>query len=171
MEPLVTVADLSTHLQREVDEGPAALAVAGASGAVRSHCRWDISREDAAFTVAGSGTRVLNLPTLHLVDVLAVRLDDGTELVRGGGNGEYLWVKRGQMYRSAAWPGPFRHVEVQCVHGYDPVPDVVRLVTLTIAAREYTNPMRLRDASVGSVTRRFDMTALDMALLDTYRLP
>jgi hypothetical protein len=171
MAALVTVGDLQTHLQREVDQASAELAVAGASGAVRSYCRWDISREDATFVVAGSGTRVLNLPTLHLVDVLAVRLDDGTELVRGGGDEDYLWAKRGQLYCSAGWPGPFRHVEVDCVHGYDPVPDVVRLVTLTVAAREYTNPMHLRDASVGSVTRRFDMTALDMALLDTYRLP
>lgn len=166
MDPLVTADDLATHLQRPVEPKPAALAVAGASGVVRAHCGWSISFEQAVtLHAAGSGTKVVGLPTLHLVAVDEVRVD-GVVLAPQ----DFVWARRGQLYREASWPGPFGVVEVDCDHGYVLIPDVVRLVTLSVAAREYTNPVRLRTAAVGSVSRTYELTGLDTALLDPFRI-
>lgn len=172
MDALITVAELTTHLQRPVEPAAGALAVAGASGAVRSRCGWNISRETATFELDGSGTTVLNLPTLFLSAVISV--DVAGELVSPAVSGDlhvgYRSTVRGQLYRYGGWPS-FSRITVTCEHGYDPVPDVVRLVALTLASRTLSNPERLKTAAVGSISRTFDLSELDVRLLDPYRLP
>lgn len=167
MDPLVTVDELSAYLQRTVPAETGALAVAGASGAVRAHCGWDIAYEDGVqFELDGSGSRVLNLPTLHLIAVYAVYVN-GEELDPDG----YRWARRGQLYRDTPWPR-WQGVVADCEHGYAAIPDVVKIVTLGQAARYLANPEALKIAAVGSVQRTYaDLTSLDLALLDQYRLP
>jgi len=173
MAPLITVEDLRTHMQRPIDQAAGELAVAGASGAVRSYCGWGIAAENAVFDVDGTGTTVLNLPTMHLTAVTSVIMD-GAAVALGAASSSvysaYYWTVRGQLYRTAGWPS-FARITVACAHGFDPVPDVVRLVALTLASREVSNPERLRTAAVGSVSRTFDLAELDTRLLDPYRLP
>lgn len=168
MAALASAADLDLHLQRSIAPDVAALALAGASGAVRSYCGWGLLRETTTFTVDGTGSTVLDLPTLYLVSIsdvlvdgLAINPDDVQPVVH----------PRGQLVWANIWPN-LTKVEVEAVHGYDPVPDIAKLLTLTIAARIINNPDNLRSASVGTVTRSYDakLTALDMRLLDQFRL-
>ena len=84
---------------------------------------------------------------------------------------QYAWSATGQLVTHERWPRRPRCVEVDAVHGYDPVPDAVRAVTLTLAAREIANPERLRSASVGTVTRAYHMDDIDMSRLAPYRIP
>lgn len=165
MDPLVTAGELQTYLQRPVDPIVGDLAVAGASGAVRAYCGWDISLTADTITVDGSATGMLNLPTLLLLDVTEIRLDgvvvDPTS---------YQWTRRGQVFSTTVWPA-FSRIDVDCTSGYDPVPDVVRIVALSKAALYYVNPDNVKVAQAGSVSRTFfDLTALDMSLLDGFRL-
>lgn len=166
---LASPADLAAYLHRdeaELNVAAAELALAGASGAVQDWCRWDIAYEERTFTVDGSGHRFLLLPTLHLVSVQEVRLD-GEALDAD----DYTWSVSGQLDRAAGWPRRFRCVEVDCHQGYEPVPDLVRLITLERAARQYENPQRLSAKSVGGVSHSYDLTELEMTQLESYRLP
>lgn len=171
MAALITVADLTTHLQRPVDAAAGALAVAGASGAVRARCGWNISQETTTFLVDGSGSTVLNLPTLLLEAVTSVTMDSDLVAPAVSPYDEgYRWTVRGQLHRHAGWPS-FSRILVAATHGYAVVPDVVRLVALTLAARTLSNPERLKTAAVGSISRTFDLSDLDVRLLDPYRIP
>lgn len=168
MSTLATDTELNTHLQRTVDPDVAALALAGASGLVRDFCGWNLTRETVTFHVDTDYTQFfLNLPTLHLVDVLEIRVEgvavDMDQPIPP------RWLRRGQL----CWNWPMhRKVEVDAVHGYDDTPDLVRLVTLTVAGRIVSNPDDVKSASVGSVSRTFDtsLSALELRLLDPYRL-
>lgn len=168
MAALASAADLDLHLQRSLAADVAALALAGASGAVRAYCGWGLLRESTTFTVDGNGSTVLDLPTLYLVSTSAVRVG-GLAIDPAGP--QPVVHPRGQLVWANVWPS-LTKVEVEAVHGYLTTPDIVKLLTLTIAARIINNPDNLRSASVGTVSRSYDakLTALDMRLLDQYRL-
>lgn len=169
MDPLITAGDLDDYLQRPVPPPLAALAVAGASGIVRSHCRWNISREEAVtFKVDGSGTTVLSLPTLHITDVTAVTVDGETVDLD-----DVYWLSRGQLHREQGWPR-WARADVECDSGYTDIPDVIKIVALSLAARYIGNPQALKSATVGAVQRVYaapQPNSLELALLDSFRLP
>lgn len=167
--PLASAAELDLHLQQTVPPAASALALAGASGAVRSYCGWDLLRESRTFTVEGDGSVILSLPTLYLISVDEIRI--GGLVVDPTSTPQPIVHQRGQLVWASFWPTG-AVIEVDAVHGYVDAPDVVKLVTLTLAARIVTNPDDAKSASVGSVSRTYDttMTALDMRLLDPYRL-
>lgn len=160
--PLVSAGELQTYIQRPIDAQAALLAVEAASSVVREHCGWGLSREQAVFYVNGNNSRVLSLPTLNLLAVDRVWVD-GIE------TSNYRWAQRGQLYRLLPWPD-YRKIQVECVHGYDPVPAAIKVVALAFAARQVGNPERFRTAAVGSVSRTFDLDRLDTELLFPYRL-
>lgn len=164
--PFAAAEELNQHLRYELPPDVAALALTGASGAVRSYCGWNLSRESTTLIGEGNGGAILTLPTLHLVSIEEVRID-GDDVDLAG----VVVTRRGQLRRKLLWPLDST-VEVDCVHGYDETSDVVRLVTLTLAARIVNNPENAKTAAVGSVTRTYDasMSALDMRLLDPFRL-
>lgn len=174
-ESLVVDEDFAAYLQRDLDRATAELALAGASGVVRAFCRWSISAEETTFTVDGTGSTILRLPTMKLNGVDAVAID-GTALDPG----EYRWSAGGLIERAAGWPRRFRVADVTCSHGYalDDMPDAIRIVVLALAARYYGNPDGLRSKTVGDISRTFllesmrgDMTELETALIGGYRLP
>jgi hypothetical protein len=174
MDPLVTVGELETYLQRTVDADAGELAVANASGIVRDFCRWPIApTEDATWTLDGRGTAWLNLPTLYLTDVAEVRVDG--EVIDPG---TYSWAQRGQLYRAEGWPARLRCVEADVSHGYETTPTSVRAVVLTLAARSMVNPEGLRSKTVGGVSKSFvfetmrgDLSELQLGQIGGYRLP
>lgn len=180
MDPLVTVAELETYLQHDVDSEVGALAVASASGIVRDYCRWQIAPiVTSTFTLDGNGTRVLSLPTMRLTAVSAVRLFGMplTERIEWA-DGGFTWSHRGQLYRYEGWPEELRNIEVDCVHGYQFTPDTVRAVALVLAARVIVNPEGLRSKTVGDISRSFifetmrgDLSELQLVQLGGYRLP
>lgn len=173
MASLATVGELENHLQRPVDvpaQGQQALDLA--SGAVRAYCGWNLARETTTLQVDGDGSQVLSLPTLHLLAITDIRV-----------NGETLnaadyprYSLKGQLYRAGGWTC-YAVIEVDCIHGYDPVPDLLKLVVLDMAARQYSNPQQLVSATTGQVSRTWStgngaapMSALHERLLDRYRL-
>lgn len=176
MEPLATLAELEAHLQHPVDPASGQLALENASGAVRAYCGWRIDRAAETFFCDGTGTSLLSLPTLYLHTVAQVLLDG---VVLDEAAGDYGWSHHGQLWRVAGWPALPRIAQADVVHGFDPAPDACRAVTLNLASRQTVNPLGLRSATVGTVTRAYSteahasqgMTALDAALLAPFRLP
>lgn len=165
----MSTGELDDYLQRSVPYEQAALAVAGASGIVRAHCQWDISREEnVVFKLNGSGTPVLSLPTLQLTAVHAVTVNG--EAVDSG---DYRWARRGQIYRTTNW-SRWDHIDAEVDSGYTATPDVVRIVALSLAARIVSNPNALKSATVGAVQYTYpgaELNRLEMSLLDKFRLP
>lgn len=182
MPALATSGELENHLQRDLsapeDQVRADMALELASGAVRAFCGWALARETATFQVDGENGRVLTLPTLELIDVTAIRIGDEEQALDlpVTNYDRITWWRKGQLYRHAGWPA-FTVIEVDVLHGYDPVPDLVKLVTLDIAARQLSNPEGLISATVGQVSRTWakpdaqkSLSTLHERLLDRYTL-
>jgi hypothetical protein len=179
MAAFATAAELQTHLQRLVDPAVADLAIANATSAAQAYCGWALAREEATFQLEGDGGSRLTLPTLYLHAVDEVRVGD---LVMAGLDlSGVVAYKKGQLYRPEGWP-LHSIVEVDCEHGYDPLPDVLKLVVLDVATRSVSNPEALSAATVGAVSRVWGsssrpgaaddsaLSALHMRLLDAYSL-
>ncbi len=167
MEPLVTPEEFAGYMQRDLDRYTADLVTRGASALVRGYCGWGISRADDTWTLNGTGTHVLPLPTLHLTDVPSVVVD-GTAYTWGV---DYTFDETGLLYRPSGWPVGVRNIVATVTHGYDPVPDDVRLVVCALAAKSYANPEGLTGKSSGDGSRSYaPLSDLEMALISNYRL-
>lgn len=184
MEPLVSAEEFAGHLQRDLDRFSAEQALAGASGFARDYCRWGILEEETTWTLDGTGTSLLSLPTLYLTDVAEVRIDGTVIAAPAAGaapaSDQYTWSEKGLLARAAGWPKRYRCIEVDVVHGYPlaQVPEAIKAVVMVIAARSMVNPEGLRSKTVGAVsksyifeTMRGDLTELQIAQLGRYRLP
>jgi hypothetical protein len=179
MDPLATDGELQTHLQRVIDPVGAELALTLASGAVRAYCGWNLAQETATLTGYGDGGQILTLPTLMLTTVTEVRIDGEVQdlTLPVTDRGRVLPTQKGQLFLAAGWPA-FCEVQADVVHGYDPVPDLVKLVVLDMAARRLVNPDLLVSATVGQVSKTYAtgrsdptaMTSLHERLLDRFRL-
>lgn len=180
MAALATVGELESHLQRtDLDVPAAEQALQLALGAIQTYCGWNILETTETLQQEGSGTIVLTLPTLRMSALTEVRVD-GTVLDL---NEEWIsWSKKGQLIRPRGW-SKFRNYEIDCTHGFNPVPDVLKLVGLELAGRTLTaavnNPQGLKRATVGQVTREWDsagsgsapkLSELDQRLLDLYKI-
>lgn len=174
MAALATVGELETHLGRTLDAEQAQQWLDLASGAVRAYCGWNLAREDTTFYFEGNGTALIDLPTLELISVAEVRANSvAVDTVTW----PIIWSRQGQG-RLAVWTRGVQYA-VDATHGYDPIPDLLRLVTLDLAARQVHNPMGLVSATVGQVSRTWASgsgadpsapSSLHERLLDRYRL-
>jgi hypothetical protein len=167
MDPLITPEELSGYLQKEIDRYSAELAVRGASGVIRGICGWNLTRATETLTADCTGGVVIKLPTLRVNDVTAVRLD---------GNpvdpDDCSWTTAGVLIARTCWPTGLHHVTADVDHGYDPIPDDVRIVGCAIASRMYSNPEGLFSRTAGESTRTFGKTVsdLEMRLISRYAL-
>jgi hypothetical protein len=180
--PLADIGDLEAALGHPVDPTVGNAALVNASGLIRAWCGWHISREVAkTFTVDGSGTVVLGLPTMYLAAVAEVRLD-GVLLALDtvDAEGGYNFSANGHLYRWAGWPRHPRAVAAVVDHGYDPVPDAITAVTVALSMRAIENPVGVRQEAVGTVIQQFhnprevagdQLNALNAAVLGPFRLP
>lgn len=171
MVPLASIGELENHLQRPVDPDIAVQALQLASGAVRAYCQWDLTEATETLQVDGDGTVVCTLPTLKLTAITEVRIDGVAVDITPAA---VSFSKKGQLYRAAGWPR-FSIVEVDCTHGFDPVPDLIVLVTLDLAARTLNNPEGLVSATTGRVSKNYGvgearLSALHERLLSRYSL-
>ncbi len=173
MDALASVAELEKHLQRKFDDpDPAEQALQLASGAVRTHCGWNLTREDITFHAEGDGGANLNLPTGHLAEITEIRIN-GVVLDPQ----LYYWSRKGQVWHAPGWPR-YRSIEVDATHGFETAPDVITLVTLDIAAKQLLNPTGLASVTVGPVSRTWAtagqntgmLTKLHEALLERYSI-
>lgn len=173
MEPLATPGELETHLQRDLDQAGANQALSLASGAVRAYCGWDLSREDVTFYIEAVDEPLVSLPTLELLAVTEIRATDGT--IVDPALYPYSFSRKGQVWGTFA---PCTQYEFDVTHGYEPIPDALKLVTLDLAARTLSNPESLVSASSGQVSRTWggsstggvNLTDLHKRLLDRYSL-
>ena len=176
MTPLADLADLEKHLQTTFtttgDQDQANQALELASGAVRAYCGWDISRTREIIEAYGEGSTVLTIPTLYLQGVTSITLD-GVDLDMA----TVVWTVKGQIYRDAGW-ARFSVAHLDIDHGYDIIPDYIRMVVLDVAGRQLQNPEGLVSATVGEVSRTWSnsstatatLSTLHQNLLDRYRV-
>jgi hypothetical protein len=98
---------------------------------VRDYCGWHIAGSvTETVTVDGSGSDVLDLPTLRLTAVLVVTEDGETVDVD-----DLEWSTAGYLKRASAWTTKLRGVAAQITHGYVEMPVSLAEVVMTSAAR------------------------------------
>lgn len=96
---------------------------------VRSYCRWHIAGpRTEMLTLDGRGGTLLQLPTLHLVEVASVTVD-GIEIT------DVDWSTNGTLERRACWPVKRRSIEVEVTHGHERCPEDVAGVIASIAQK------------------------------------
>ena len=177
MESLATVGELEVYLGRTFDDPAQAQALLDlASSAVRTYCGWDLTRQTQTMYVEGAKSALVTLPTLELVDVLEVR--------SGGVALDPLdfpinFSRKGQIW--GCWIYTCQY-EIDAVHGYDPVPEVLKLIAMDLTSKQMSNPEGLTSATVGQVTKTWgssrnpdaasvsNMSTLHSALLDRYSI-
>lgn len=170
LAPLVTVEEF--RMVTGADDGDVSDArlgelLAQASGLVRTWCGWHLApRITQAVTVDGSGASTLALPSLHLVDLLAIVENEAPvdlELVE--------WSRAGFLIRrDRCWTCRLRGVRAEILHGHARTPAEVRAVVVAIVARAVVHPAGTGVASerTGPFQVTYAQTAQDggMVLLD-----
>lgn len=189
-DPFATVTDLEDALGRPVEPAQAALALAGASGAIRTYCGWHIAPSvTETLVVDGSGSRLQALPTMHLTDVTAVT-NDGEDLVLT----DIEWSQAGMLRwnhgpdwgwdRGRWWSIRFQGVTADVTHGYAEVPPEIVMICLNsaigrLAAIERGSATRVQvgEVSVGYRTPSKDvpgdgeLSPSDHLILERYAIP
>jgi hypothetical protein len=176
MDPLATVGELEIYLGRTLDDqAQAEAALTLASGAVRAYCGWDLSLQTETMHFEGAQNSLITLPTLELLDITETRADgitlDPAEFTIN-------WSRKGQVW--GCWVYRTQY-EFDVEHGYDPIPDVLKLVTMDLSQRQLSNPEGLTSATVGQVTKTWGssstttgntsgMSTLHSSLLDRYSI-
>jgi hypothetical protein len=176
---LVTPEEFRLLTGSDVEDDRAGELLAQASGLVRTWCGWHLAaRLTQAVVVDGSGAETVALPTLHLVDLLAVT-ENGVpvelELVE--------WSTAGFLIRrSRRWTSRLRGVRAEILHGLARTPTEVRAVVIAIVARAVAHPAGTGVASerTGPFQITWSQTAQDGGLvlldfeervLDRYTIP
>lgn len=178
LPPILTASEFSTAVDGVIDETDPRLTplLAGASAAIRRYCGWHITPNiEETFVLDGPNSDLLQVPTLHMTDVLELKLQ-GTAV-----DVEHLeWSQKG-MIRRHGWPNKFRSIRAKVMHGFEDAADVKQIVQ-QIVANAISSPLGATRESAGQVSISWSTTApgvaggvsilqRDMAVLDLYRLP
>lgn len=171
-DPLLDNADVAAWLGAPVPSFSQQVA----EGAVTGYCGWHVAPERTeTIRVQAPGSRVLLLPSLHVVDVVSVLDDKGAPV-------EHTWEATGVLRLRGARTG---RLDVTFTHGYAECPDGVAGVVLSVLGRAVTNPRGLvqaqetrgpvtRSESYGASANEIGATGLlasERLVLDRYRLP
>jgi hypothetical protein len=171
---LATPSDLASHLQSDLDTATATLALETVTGWIQDYLGQRVTQVTNETVTLDGGERVLYLPQRPVVSVGAVTTTDylgDTETpvlgadyrVRGY---RLIWSGYGRV-----WP---EVVTVTYSHGYGSsiVPQGIRGVCLSAAARMYQNPESLRSETVGGVSWTAAGSGVDLGpgLTDAERL-
>jgi hypothetical protein len=140
---LATADDLEKYLGHPpANPDQATWYLDAASAFARSYCQWSISYEaDVEWTLDGPGGCLLALPTLHLIAVTALSVND--ELVDPA---ELELSQTGLVVRRCGWPHQLGGIVAVATHGYSETPRDVTAVVCSAASR------MLGGAGKGSVT-------------------
>jgi hypothetical protein len=168
----ISTTELGSYLRRDVSaEELATIATDAACAVVRTYTRQTLTATDGdtvSYVLRGTASSLL-LPGLPVLAIDEVRIDDEVTLDwRVEENGI---VSLTDLPSSSAE----RIVEVDYSHGYDPVPDDLRLVALTVAARIYEQGTA-RQESTGSSSITFsvaastDLSSGEKAIVEKYRV-
>lgn len=183
MTTLATAQDFA--LARGLDFDPtdtaAAVALEGASAAVRGYCSHDfVMTTGATLTVDGTGTDALVLPARNISVTTVVEEDETLD------TDEYVpAIEAGILYR--VWPHIWhkgrRNIVVTCDWGWDTVPPEVQMVTIALATRIYTTATAggatVSQEAVGRYSVTYDTGAgegsdrfspIELSLLERFRI-
>lgn len=158
MEPLASIEDLRGFLDDPLlDEELGLRMLRIASGEVRAYAGQDFTAvTDDDIVLDGTGTRVILLPELPVLDVSVVEEGAGGQRTPLDGPAAarpvWEWSVDGILRLVSPhgrWARRFRFYRVIYSHGYDPIPDEVIGVVLRIAARGVENPEGMRQESLG----------------------
>lgn len=162
---LASTEQLASYRARD-----AALLVASAEAAVRAYCGWHVApSRSESFTVDGTGSHVLALPTMHLTAVESITENDADVATT-----TVQWSAAGYLWRAQPWTTRLRGVAVTATHGYATVPAEVRAVVLDVAellAHGQGGATRHQVGQVSVAYAEQQLTALHAMVLDRYRLP
>lgn len=128
--------------------------LAAVSGAIRGYCGWSISREVVEEEEFDTwGTVLFNLPTLLLVSIELLTLED-VDLVDGT---DYMWSKRGSIRRLGCywWPFKYRCLVASYTHGYEVVPAEIKALCVSICGRLSVATAGVLQKSVGGISLQF----------------
>lgn len=137
--------------------------LAAASGSIRSFCGWNITREvvqDAELDAYGGS--LLVLPTLHLVSIESLYVDDAYLEDRT----DYRWSRRGlirRMPRGTCWPNDYGCIRYSITHGYEECPPEVAALCVALAKRADVVPTGILQKQVGGISLQFKDVPLDAA--------
>lgn len=181
-----TLPDLEAFLGEDFDPARAdlgELALDLATAGIRTFTGQHIEAvADDSVTLDGNDRSVLFLPELPVTDVASVTVD-GTVLAFVAGQYDYTWTEGGVVTRRwGTWGSTPRSIVVVYSHGYATVPDDIRSVCLSVAARGMSNPLGLRSESVGSysysvavpatgVPTGLSLNDAEQDMLRSYRVP
>lgn len=133
------VSDVASFLQIEIREMDfsALQAIRDATAVIKAYCKQEIAlvRDDVEVFCGGYGSKLYlsQVPVLSVASIVV----DGVSLVDGV---DYKTNrKKGVVHRlkGQVWPDGVENIEVIYTHGYEPLPDVARVVCMRIAARVY----------------------------------
>jgi hypothetical protein len=138
LEPFATPAQMEARAKGAIlaSDPFVVEAINAASRRIRNFCRWHIAPViTETVKLPGRPCKPLLLPTLHLVDLLAmssagVPLDVST----------IDWDATGVVEYTRSAPGR-RAVEVTFTHGYEDVPEDIVDLTLMVASRALGSPL------------------------------
>ncbi len=155
------LADYLQIGEADLNVPAALLALDLASATVRSYTGQLLSRvADDTVTLVGSGGWLLLLPETPVAGVSAVTVD--AEPVAADG---FRWDAYGRLSLRPRTMWPFdSDVAVTYTHGFDPVPDDIRAVTIQAASRAFTNPEGVRSEGIGSYSTTYTVLASGSAL-------
>lgn len=158
--PLVDKADLEGQPGAPFTDAQ----VKTATDVVRAAAGWHIAPEvTETLTLDHDGSRLLVLPSLHVVDVAAVRDITGSTPRDLTG---WRWSGAGMI--EGRFPAGFRAVEVELTHGYATVPDAL----LGVIAGATSGRIRSHQAGPFQVTFADEQGATNpQAVLARYTLP
>lgn len=171
----VTAAELASHLGVEFtsEETTRAEAIlAGVEAAVQGYTHQTIELvEDDEITLDGNGTDFLLLPEFP---VTACEVSDDGEALVEGEDEDFVFYRSGIVRRQggAVWPAERGVLTVTYTHGYDPVPEDVKLIVKAAAARAFGNPDGLASEAKGAYQVNYGPLDLlrtwELAVLDRY---
>lgn len=159
----------------DADESRVTALLAQASKRVRKHCGWHIypQLENDSLAVDGSGSALIDLPTLYIADVASV-VEDGVTLVEGV---HYEWADYGCLTRldGKEWTTRKRGVVVTLTHGYAEVPDDVEGIVCEMVAAALESSFATQSESgegVGAVflTNGISLSAAQRQALGDYTI-
>lgn len=167
MAQFASADELAAFLRVPAFDAPgivaANLCLAGASAAIQRYTGQQIELvTDDVQKLQGTWSKELELPQWPVVSVSDVRINSGVVAP-----GTWFLTSNGRLYRGylpifngpddwggdlflTSWLGPISTVQVTYTHGWETIPDDVKLVTLRVAARAMGNPTAATQEHIGA---------------------
>lgn len=184
MAMFATPDDLSSHLGQPVDEARATIELESASAIIQAYCDASLTPVNGeTVTVPLYSGHTANVPGYPVTSVDSVQVKDfsGSWQTLDGSN--YNWDAAGSVWLTLPWwkiePAikPYGYVQVTYSYGYAIVPDAVKAVCLSLAARTYVNPYGVLQQNTGGVSYSYgsrvssQLGDYDKLALDRFCLP